>query len=159
MLNHREWPVYFTTLIGVVSLNLLEGVGVGVVLAVVMLLRRLTRINVQVEQRLDNAKIRWHARIEGSLTFLSVPALTARLSEIPAGVDVDVDLMVDFMDHAAFEALHSWRVVQEKSGGQVDIDELHEHWYHSAENGSPIKHRSRMIPPERNRGVPIPAEG
>ena len=139
MLHHREWPIYFTTLFSVVFLNLLEGVAIGVGLAVVMLLRRLAQIHVDIEQHGE----KWHARVEGSLTFLSVPVLTAKLNAIPPGASVDVDLMVDFMDHAAFEALHSWRVQQEKTGGTVDLDELHEAWYESAESGTPKAGRSR----------------
>lgn len=153
MLHNREWPIYFTTLFGVVFLNLLEGVAIGVALAVIFLLRRLAKIHIDIDQRED----RWHARIEGSLTFLSVPALTAKLGEIPPGVDVDVDLMVDFMDHAAFEALHSWRVTQENGGGRVDLDELHEAWYESAENGDPMKNRSRAPLNSRRTNEPTTA--
>ena len=140
MLHTREWPVYFATLFGVVFLNLLEGVAIGIGLAVILLLRKLAKIHVNIEERGD----RWHARVEGSLTFLSVPVLTAKLGTIPPGVPVDIDLMVDFMDHAAFEALHSWRVIQEKTGGKVDIDEYHETWYESAESGNALMNRSRI---------------
>lgn len=138
MVHHREWPIYFVTLLGVVFLNLLYGVGLGVGLAVVLLLRRLANVRVTVEERGGRS----HVRIEGSMSFLAVPQLTAALGRVPSGRDVDVDLMVDFMDHAAFEALHSWRVSQEKTGGRVDIDELHEAWYESAESGQPKRHKS-----------------
>jgi carbonic anhydrase len=57
---------------------------------------------------------------------------------------VDVDLMVDFIDHAAFEALHNWRVTHERLGGTVDIDELHEAWYANAANGTPRFGKSRL---------------
>ncbi|MBC7806904.1 MAG: SulP family inorganic anion transporter [Akkermansiaceae bacterium] len=153
MLHNREWPIYFTTLLAVVFLNLLEGVAIGIGLAVIFLLRRLAKIHIDIEEQGD----RWHARIEGSLTFLSVPALTARLAEIPPGVAVDIDLMVDFMDHAAFEALHSWRAVQEKSGGKVDLDELHEAWYESAEGGDPKRDRSRSQLVSRRPEAVVPA--
>ena len=39
--------------------------------------------------------------------------------------------------NAAFDALHGWRIAQEKMGGKVDIDEIHENWYESAVNGVP----------------------
>ena len=50
---------------------------------------------------------------------------------------MEIDLLVEFMDHAAFEALHSWRKTYEKTGGTVDIDEKHESWYGDAKGGSP----------------------
>jgi carbonic anhydrase len=134
LVTHREVIVYAITVLGVAFWNLLAGVGLGIGLAVFLLLKRLAQVNVHVEQ----GDSRWHVRLEGSLTFLSVPTLTKELSRIPLGVDVDVDLMVDFMDHAAFEALHGWRQGQERMGGHVDIDELHEDWYTRAVSGEPV---------------------
>lgn len=136
--EHREAPIYFVTLAGVVGMNLLAGVGIGIGLVVLATLRRLAATKVTVEHRGD----RWHARIEGTLTFASVPSLTAELSRIPPGTRVDVDLAVDFLDHAAFEALHGWRRNHERTGGDVDIDETHEDWYTSAADGVPRRNKS-----------------
>lgn len=132
LVSHREAAVYFVTLFGVVAFSLLTGVGMGIAVAVAMLLHRLSRSKVAVEERQG----RWHVRVEGKLTFITTPKLTQALSEIPAGADVDIDLMADFIDHAAFEALHNWRIQQEKSGGRVDIDEKHERWYEQRETMS-----------------------
>jgi carbonic anhydrase len=48
------------------------------------------------------------------------------------------------MDHAAFDALHDWRLSHERLGGRVDIDELHEAWYANAANGTPHFVKSRL---------------
>ncbi len=45
------------------------------------------------------------------------PRVTRALQEIPAGCGVDLDLNVDFMDHAAFDAIHQWRLAHERQGG------------------------------------------
>ncbi len=135
---HHEAPIYFATVIGVTCINLLAGVGIGVALAVLFAVRRLSQTKIQMEER--NAK--WHVVIEGTLTFASVPKLNAELFKIPAGRAVDVDLAVDFVDHAAFEALHGWRENHEKTGGHVDIDETHEEWYRPAAEGKPRKVRT-----------------
>ena len=132
LVSHREAAVYFVTLFGVVVFSLLTGVGLGIAVAVGILLRRLAHSKVVTEER----KGRWHVRVEGKLTFITTPKLTEALAKIPAGASVDIDLMTDFMDHAAFEALHNWRVQQEKSGGHVDIDEQHERWYEQRETMS-----------------------
>ena len=123
--RHHEAAVYLVTLSTVVFLGLLEGVCIGFALAMVMSLRRLTRLTVTTEER-DG---RVHVTVDGSLTFLGVPRLTHVLRTIPVGTCVDLDLHVDFMDHAAFEAIHAWRVDHERTGGNVDIDEVHEQWY------------------------------
>jgi carbonic anhydrase len=138
--RHREAPVYAVTLVGVVTLGLGEGVLVGVVVAACLALRRLTRLSLFTEC----SKGRWHVVVEGSLTFLGVPRLTAALQQVPPGVPVDLDLDVTFMDHAAFEAIHHWRVGHEGSGGRVDIDEIHESWYERAVTGdkTPVRRTS-----------------
>ena len=136
--KHNEILIYWATVLGVTCVNLLAGVGIGLGLSVFFLLRRLSNTSVQLEQR----EGKWHAKIGGTLTFASVPKLNAELSKIPAGHNVDIDLAVDFIDHAAFEALHGWRENHEKTGGHVDIDETHEEWYKPAKAGTPRQGKS-----------------
>ncbi|GAA2910819.1 SulP family inorganic anion transporter [Streptosporangium fragile] len=135
--GHSEVPVYVITMAGVVLLGLAEGVLIGLGLAALFALRRLTRVTVRVVPEPDG---RWHAMIGGSLTFLGVPTLTSELRAIPPGTAVDLDLNIDFMDNAAFEAIHDWRLNHERGGGTVDIDEIHDEWYTMAASGG------RMFP-------------
>lgn len=124
MIKHKQASVYFLTLAGVVGINLLAGIGIGVAVAILLLLRRLTRMNIRLEGSAQN----WRVRVDGALTFVNVPKLSATLALVPPGASVAVDLNVEVMDHAAWEALHSWRVAHEKTGGVVDMDQLHEAW-------------------------------
>ena len=121
MIRTKQWPVYVVTIAGVIGINLLAGIALGFGAAVMVLLRRLTRVDVAVEER-GNA---WRVVARGALTFVGVPRLTAALATVPSGHRVDVDLDVHVMDHAAFEALHAWRTGYEKTGGQVDMDQVH----------------------------------
>jgi carbonic anhydrase len=136
--THNEAPIYFATVAGVTCVNLLAGVGIGVALSVLMMIRRLSISDVRMEHRDD----RWHVVIKGTLTFACVPKINLELSRIPAGASVDIDMAVDYIDHAAFEAIHGWRLNHEKTGGHVDIDETHEEWYALAAAGSPRSSRS-----------------
>lgn len=131
--HHGEIVGYAVTLVGVVLFSPIVGVALGLAVAALLALRRLTRCTVRTEQN----EGRWHVVVEGSLTFLAVPRLTAALAAVPAGAPVDLDLNVDFLDHAAFEAIHAWRLGHERLGGSVDIDELHEDWYERAATGTP----------------------
>lgn len=140
LVTFGEAVIYMVTVLGVVIIGLLPGVSLGLALAVMLLLRRLSEARIDVEA----ADGRWHVRIGGSMTFIAIPRVSAALERIPRGTHVDVDLMVDFMDHAAFEALHSWRLTDERLGGTVDIDELHEAWYGSAALGAPKFAKSRL---------------
>ena len=137
---HNQVTIYFATVLGVTGLNLLAGVGIGVALSIFFLLRRLSSTDVTMEERAG----KWHVRINGTLTFASVPKLNAALSRIPGGCTVDIDLAVDFIDHAAFESLHGWRHNYTKTGGHVDIDETHEEWYQPAAEGRPRTGKSML---------------
>lgn len=130
---HNEAPIYFATVLGVTCINLLAGVGIGVALSVFFAIRRLSLTHIKIEQ----SGPKWHVVIKGTMTFACVPKVNAELSRIPPGSPVDIDLAVDFIDHAAFEALHSWRQTHERTGGHVDIDETHEEWYRPATEGRP----------------------
>lgn len=141
LLTFGESVIYGVTVAGIVLIGLLPGIGLGLTLAVLMLLRRLSDSRIEVEE----AEGRWHVRLDGSMTFMAIPRMTLALSRVPAGTHVDVDLMCDFMDHAAFEALHGWRVTHEKLGGHVDIDEMHETWYADAAKGAPKMGKSRLV--------------
>lgn len=131
--KHKEFIVYIATVLGVIGINLLAGVGIGLALSVFFVLRRLSHTDVKIEKRDD----KWHVVVSGTLTFASVPGLTTELSKLPTGSAVFIDLAVDFVDHSAFEALHGWRLNHEKAGGTVDIDETHEEWYRPALEGNP----------------------
>ncbi|WP_017593777.1 SulP family inorganic anion transporter [Nocardiopsis potens] len=131
--RHHEASVYLATMGAVLLLGLLEGVIIGFALALVVALRRLTRLTVSTEE----SGGRWHVVVQGSLTFLGVPRVNQVLRTVPAGARVDLDLNVDFMDHASFEAIHAWRVDHERTGGRVDIDEVHENWYERNSRRSP----------------------
>ena len=146
--KHRELPVYLVTLLGVVGKDLLVGVGIGLVVSIILLIRRLTRLELKVTERATD----WHVSIGGSLTFLNVPKLSAELAKIPAGAQVHVEMHTDLMDHAAFEALHSWESNHLRTGGDVSIDELHDDWYHMASNDQPKRHRTPL-----GTSRPVPA--
>ncbi|MET7327965.1 bifunctional SulP family inorganic anion transporter/carbonic anhydrase [Nonomuraea sp. NPDC005650] len=143
--GHGEVPVYVVTMVTVIVLGLAEGVVVGLILAALLALRRLTWVTVLKREGVDG---RLHVTVSGSLTFLGVPRLTHELRTIAAGTAVDLDLNIDFMDNAAFEAIHSWRLDHERMGGMVDIDELHDEWYTLAASGA------RMFPVKSPPKVP-----
>jgi carbonic anhydrase len=108
--------VYVVTIAGVVFVNLLWGIGIGFALALVLLLRRVSRIDVQVATRADGACA---VLVRGHLSFLAVPTLVARLRELPPNATVHLEFELDAIDHAAIEAVRGWRLGHEKSGGKV----------------------------------------
>jgi carbonic anhydrase len=122
-----ELAIYLVTLAGVVLLNLLEGVLIGLGLSLLMVLRRVVWSGVQV-QRVSPASATapecWRVLVEGTLSFLSIPRLSRVLTQLPRGSHVVVEMVVDFLDHAAYDHLAAWRAQHEASGGTVVIDEV-----------------------------------
>jgi carbonic anhydrase len=140
---HGELAVYGVTVLGVVTLGLLEGVAIGVAVAVVRSLYRLAHTSVRVVQDAEG----WRVDVGGSLVFLGVGRLVRELRRIPAGERVTLQLQVDFMDHAAFEAIDDWRSGYENRGGYVEVHEKSGTWYRRARDGEPG--RRKTIPPTR----------
>jgi carbonic anhydrase len=61
--------------------------------------------------------------VEGTLSFLSVPAFSRTLAAVPAGAPVRVELVVDYLDHAAFDHLDAWTARRRASGAEVVVTE------------------------------------
>ncbi|HSL08300.1 MAG TPA: bifunctional SulP family inorganic anion transporter/carbonic anhydrase [Pseudonocardiaceae bacterium] len=122
-----ELAVYLVTAAGVVFLNLLAGVLIGLGLSLLLVLRRVVWSGVhaqQVRPESEGKPASWRVVVEGTLSFLSIPRLSQVLAHVPPGSHVIVEMVVDFLDHAAYEHLASWRRQHEATGGTVVVDEV-----------------------------------
>ncbi|MGP3999628.1 SulP family inorganic anion transporter [Streptomyces sp. 8N706] len=116
--RHREVLVYAVTLSAVVLLGVLEGVVIGIAVAVVLALHRLTRTRITVEAEPDGTH---RVRVRGQLTFLAVPRLSRALGEVPDWAHAVIELDGFFMDHAAYETLQHWQDAHTALGGTAAI--------------------------------------
>jgi carbonic anhydrase len=132
--------IYLVTVAGVVFLNLLEGVLIGFALSVLLMLRRVVWSGMHARQTQpgsDDEPAHWRVVVEGTLSFLSIPRLSRVLSQVPRGSHVIVELVVDFLDHAAYDHLATWQRHHEATGGSVVVDEVGPARRHSdGDNGS-----------------------
>ncbi|MEU0028978.1 SulP family inorganic anion transporter [Streptomyces sp. NPDC006335] len=115
--RHREVLVYAVTTLGVVVFGVLEGVTLGIAVAVGVALHRLTRTRITHYER-EGVH---HVHVRGQLTFLAVPRLSRALHLVPHGADAVVELDGSFMDHAAYESLHDWQKTHTAQGGSVEL--------------------------------------
>ncbi|WP_103351424.1 bifunctional SulP family inorganic anion transporter/carbonic anhydrase [Amycolatopsis sp. CA-128772] len=140
--RHGDLPVYVVTLAGAIAVNLLTGVAAGILLALALMLRRMIFSGIHVETDGDRHRV----VIEGALTFLSVPRLTRVLAELPPDAEVTLELLVDYLDHAAFDCLRGW---QQAHAGPVTVDEIGHPWFERGRSGAPTVRRSvaaRVVP-------------
>ncbi|MGX1546347.1 SulP family inorganic anion transporter [Streptomyces adustus] len=115
--RHREVLVYAVTTLGVVVLGVLEGVTLGIGVAVAVALHRLTRTRITH----DEGEGVHHVHVRGQLTFLAVPRLNQALHLVPQGAHAVVELDGSFMDHAAYESLHDWQKTHTAQGGSAEL--------------------------------------
>jgi carbonic anhydrase len=135
--------VYVTTIAGVMFLNLLEGVAIGLALAVVLVLWRVVRPSIQAQPIGESGA--WRVTVEGTCSFLSLPRLSRVLASVPTGSDVIVELTVDFLDHAASDVIGEWVRRHRATGGTVVIDEIGEAAMQEATAGPPERRTDTAI--------------
>ncbi|HJQ45165.1 MAG TPA: bifunctional SulP family inorganic anion transporter/carbonic anhydrase [Amycolatopsis sp.] len=145
VLRHGDLPVYLITLAGVVFLDLLTGVLIGIGAAALVMLRRLLWSGIHAERSGDE----WRVVVEGTLSALSIPRLSTVLGGIPQGTRVTLELVVDYLDHAAFDTLSAWQQSHERAGGEVVVDEVGHPWFARGKSGAPTvtKAKGRHVVP------------
>ncbi|MBK1786232.1 SulP family inorganic anion transporter [Prauserella cavernicola] len=166
VLKHGDLPLYVVTLLGVVVIDLLSGVLIGIAMSLLMMLHRTMWSGIHLEGEGRQRRL----VVEGALTFLSVPRLSTVLNSIPEGTSVTLELVVDYLDHASFECLHSWQQAHERTGGTVVVDEIGHPWFAKGKSASPTVRRGagtrsapRWLAPwsewmAKDHGVEIPGQ-
>ena len=122
--RNGDIAVYGVTVLGVVFLNLLEGVLLGLALSILMTTWRVARTRITAQPTTDG---QWEVRIEGSCTCLSLPRLHQTLSTVPTGSVVNLHMGTDFVDHAAREYLDAWQRQHEAAGGRIHREQAPAH--------------------------------
>ncbi len=135
-----NFVVYAVTILSVVFLNLLEGVAIGLAVAVGLLLVRVTRAPVSVQPVGGQDSKQWRIDIDGTLSFLLLPRLTKALSSVPQGSAVTVNMNADYIDDSVSEAISDWQRAHEARGGVVAIVETTAATLDNAHASPPKRH-------------------
>ncbi len=119
-----ELWIYVVTIVGVLALNLVEGVMIGLVGALAVILWRVATVHAVAERRghAPDGRELWCVDVRGTLSFLSTPKLVRALNQVPLGQVVEVDLLVDYVDAATEEQLALWQNRYEVAGGTVEVE-------------------------------------
>jgi carbonic anhydrase len=144
-LRTGNFAVYAITIVCVVFLNLLEGVAIGLAVAIAILLTRLVRAPIEAKPYGGDESKHWRVDIDGTLSFLLLPRLTKVLSELPPGSDVRLTLNADYIDEAVSEAISDWRRSHEASGGTLVIVETTPAKLQHAHTNRPKRHYASRI--------------
>ena len=118
--RNGDMAVYLVTAAGVVFLNLLTGVLLGLALSILMTVWRVAHPQIRAE---ESGGGDWRITVEGPCTFLALPRLHQTLHAVPAGAEVTLTLSCDYIDHAARDFVEAWQRQHEATGGRVGIAE------------------------------------
>ena len=122
--THRgEAVVMVVTALAVVSVNLFEGVLIGLLLAVVKTAWETSQLHIRV---VDEPGAPLRVRLSGNATFLRLPRLLDTLERLPSDRPVTLDLdEVRHLDHACRVALQDWAARHNRAGDEpLDVPAL-----------------------------------
>jgi MFS superfamily sulfate permease-like transporter len=128
-----ELFTFFLTLGAIVATDLLKGVLLGLAVAVIRLLVRLSKLDVEVEAEPGSQRTIVHLR--GAATFLRLSDLSDLLERIPSDREIHVRFdRLDTLDHSILELLQTWSHQRKARGGAVVIDwKALEHRYRTSQ--------------------------
>jgi MFS superfamily sulfate permease-like transporter len=111
--------IYLATLIGIVAIDLLTGIVIGLALSAIRLLYSLAHLEIERIDRDDKIELHMH----GAATFLALPMLAAALEEVPPGSELHMHFdELDFVDHACLDFIASFQSKHQETGGQVVME-------------------------------------
>jgi MFS superfamily sulfate permease-like transporter len=119
--GRQELAIYFITLIGVVTIDLLTGVIMGFAFATLKLVYTFSRLDIAMKH--DEQANRIDLSMTGSATFFSIPKLSSMLESSPFGSEVHLHVeKLDYIDHACLEMLSSWEKLHASTGGKLIVE-------------------------------------
>jgi MFS superfamily sulfate permease-like transporter len=119
--GRQELAIYFITLVGVVTIDLLTGVILGFAVATLKLVYTFSHLDISVTH--DKPANRIDVSMTGSATFFSIPKLSSTLEGSPFGSEVHLHVeKLDYIDHACLEMLSSWEKLHESTGGKLVVE-------------------------------------
>lgn len=124
-----ELLIYAVTVVGVVAIDLLTGVIIGVALSLAKLLLSLSRLEITQENGPGDATT---LRLRGAATVVALPSLAGALENVPPGNELHLCFdRLGYIDHACLALIGDWQRQHESTGGRliIDWDDLHARFY------------------------------
>ena len=110
--------IFFATFVGIVVIDLLAGIAIGIVLTGVTLIYKVSRLNIYIKP--DENQPRFDIYLEGAATFIRLPQLAAALERVPPKTELYVHLeKLAYIDHTCMDLLSQWAKQQEQMGSTV----------------------------------------
>lgn len=119
--GRSEVAIYLSTILVIVTEDLLKGVIFGLLLSLFKLLYVFSRLQIVREDDADSNRVDLH--LSGSATLIRLPMLAAALEKVPARTEVFIHFQnLDYIDHACLDLLANWERQHCGSGGKLVIE-------------------------------------
>lgn len=116
-----EVLIYATTIIMIVSTDLLKGVVTGLVLSLLKLLYAFSHLDVRKDEDASQNRVDLH--FDGSATLVRLPILARALEALKPGSNVHIHVgELDYIDHACLDLLTNWEKQHKATGGTLTMD-------------------------------------
>ncbi|MEM1348897.1 MAG: SulP family inorganic anion transporter [Myxococcota bacterium] len=116
--NRTETFIFACTVVGIVATDLLTGVLLGIAVALVRLVLKLARLDVELE--IDHEAHRTIMHLNGYATFITLPKLAQVLETVPHDHELYVELDgLGYIDHACIELMSSWEKARASMGNTL----------------------------------------
>ena len=123
-LNRYGWDVAaiaILTTVTIICSSLLTGIVLGIALSIGKLLWAISSLDVKVDK--DPLTDRVDVQFSGSASFINLPKFTDALEALPPASETHLHVRgLNYIDHAAIEALGSWEKSRAASGSQVFVE-------------------------------------
>ena len=120
--GRSELGIYVATLLGIVVVDLLTGVLLGLVLSLLRIVYVFAHVDIHVQPATADGR-RVDVVLRGSATFLAVPRISEVLEGIAPGTQVHIHFEdVLHIDHACLEMLAEFDRRHERTGGQLVVE-------------------------------------
>jgi len=111
--------IYLATIIGIVAIDLLSGIIIGLVLSAASLIYSLAHLDIHRVDLDDRVELHLH----GAATFIALPPLAAAFEEIPPGSELHLFFdELDYVDHACLDFIAAFESRHEETGGSVIME-------------------------------------
>lgn len=119
--GRSELLIYLATVAGIVTIDLVTGVLIGVGLSIAKLVYTFSHLSIRLDQQVERRRAVLYLR--GAATFIRLPKLAAVLESIPPETELHVHFEdLAYIDHACLDLLTNWEKQHAAQGGSLVLD-------------------------------------
>ncbi|MFW2387892.1 MAG: SulP family inorganic anion transporter [Polyangiales bacterium] len=113
------FAIYIATIVGIVAIDLLTGIILGLALSMARLVYALAHLDIDRVDLEDKIELHLH----GAATFIALPLLAGAFEDIPPGSELHLCFdELDYVDHACLDFIAAFQARHHETGGTVIME-------------------------------------